>query len=159
MNAPGQGRKPRPTNLKLIAGNPGKRPLNQHEPRPRRKIPPCPSHLDAEAKREWRRMAHDLYDCGLLSMVDRSALAAYCVCWSKWVAAELKLRESGMVLKSPNGYPILNPYLGIINKTLQKMHAFLTEFGMTPASRSRIQAMPIEKEKKKITRYLTGTDD
>src|SRR5262249_22001030 len=40
-----RGRRPKPTRLKVITGNPGKRPLNEHEPRPEPQIPPCPSEL------------------------------------------------------------------------------------------------------------------
>ena len=40
-----RGRKPTPTRLKLIHGNPGNRPLNPNKPEPRAAIPTCPSHL------------------------------------------------------------------------------------------------------------------
>ena len=49
------GRKPKPTAVKILEGNPGKRKLNEHEPQPQRKAPPCPKWLEPEAKKEWRR--------------------------------------------------------------------------------------------------------
>ena len=95
------GRKPLPTNIKLLRGNPGKRPLNEREPEPKAKLPRAPEHLNDEAKREWRRMAHTLYDLGLLTEIDRAALAAYCVAWGRWVEAEKNLQKYGTVMMSP----------------------------------------------------------
>jgi P27 family predicted phage terminase small subunit len=121
-------------------------------------IPSCPSHLDAEAKKEWHRLSKDLYALGLLTKIDRDALAAYCQCYSRWVEAEQKLRETGMVVKAPTGYPMLNPYLSVIHKTLNHMQAFLGEFGLTPASRSRIHARPPEqKDDNKLARFIKKT--
>ena len=57
------------------------------------------------------------------------------------MAAEANIAKFGLVIKSPkSGFPIPNPYLGVANVALDKMRAFCTEFGMTPASRTRIQA-------------------
>ena len=40
-----RGRKPKPTAIKELEGNPGKRPLNANEPKPERKAPRCPGWL------------------------------------------------------------------------------------------------------------------
>jgi len=145
------GRRPKPTRIKEIEGNPGKRALNRREPRPESALPPCPGHLDEEAKAEWGRISPELVRLGLLASIDRAALAAYCQAWSRWVDAETNLRKYGAVIKTPKGYPIQNPYLGIANTAIDLMRKFLTEFGMTPSSRSRIsagaeQGPPIEDE-------------
>ena len=52
-----RGRKPKPTAIKVLEGNPGKRPLNKFEPAPEKKAPPCPEWLNGEAKAEWERLA------------------------------------------------------------------------------------------------------
>ena len=62
MKTPGPP--PTPTNLKLLRGNPGKRKLNANEPDPEPAIPPCPSHLDKVAKKEWRRISKELLALG-----------------------------------------------------------------------------------------------
>ena len=80
-----RGRKPKPTTLKILEGNPGKRSLNEHEPQVQAEIPECPEFLDDEARAEWFRMAKVLQDMGLLTQADRAALAAYCVAYSCWV--------------------------------------------------------------------------
>ena len=61
------GRKPKPTEMKRAQGNPGRRPLNNNEPKPTG-IPQCPSHLNEVAKREWRRIAPELIALGLLGL-------------------------------------------------------------------------------------------
>lgn len=125
--------------LKLLAGNPGKRPLNKREPQPKPSLPPCPAELSPDAKREWRRVSKSLHSLGLLTAIDRAALAAYCQAWARWLDAERQLTKFGAIIKSPNGYPLQSPYLGIARDAVQQMRAFLTEFGMTPASRARLQ--------------------
>lgn len=52
-----RGRKPKPTAMKELEGNPGKHPLNTSEPKPNKKAPACPKWLEPEAKKEWRRLA------------------------------------------------------------------------------------------------------
>lgn len=137
MGAP--GRKPKPTHMKVLAGNPGKRPLNEREPKPKAKIPRVPAHLQGEARREWRRMAKKLFALGLLTEIDGTALALYCQAWARWVEAEEEVRKLGAIVKSPNGYPIQNPYLSVANRAMRDLRAMLVEFGMTPSSRSRVQ--------------------
>jgi P27 family predicted phage terminase small subunit len=137
---PGGGRKPKPTILKMLAGNPGRRPLNPNEPEPKRRIPPCPEVLQGEARKEWRRIAKKLFEAGLLTEIDGPALMGYCLAYGRLLDAEQKLRDFGSVAKAPSGYLVHSPYLAIANKALEQMRAFLVEFGMTPSSRSRVQA-------------------
>ena len=136
--APGGGRRPKPTSLKLLAGNPGNRPVNTNEPRPRDVLPKCPPVLQGEAKREWRRMAKKLHDAGLLSEIDGAALTTYCLTWARLMDAEEKLRTIGAVVKTPNGWLAHSPYLAIATKATEQLVRILVEFGMTPSSRSRI---------------------
>ena len=50
---PRAGRKPKPTAIKELEGNPGKRKLNKKEPKPEKGMPVCPEWLLPEAKAEW----------------------------------------------------------------------------------------------------------
>lgn len=141
------GRRPKPTAMKLLAGNPGHRPLNTNEPKPSG-TPTCPRHLDADAKKEWHRISAELIAMGMLTIVDRAALAGYCASWSRWIKAEQQIEKYGMVVKSPkSGFPIQNPYVGISNTAMDSMRKFLVEFGMTPAARSRVNATQINSDK------------
>jgi P27 family predicted phage terminase small subunit len=132
------GRRPKPTHLKLLHGNPGKRPINPNEPRPPAEIPNPPEHLGEIAKAEWNRMAEMLVRLGLLTALDRAALAAYCTTYARWIEAEVAIKKTGTVVKTQSGYPINSPYLVVANRALEQMRSFMIEFGLTPASRSRI---------------------
>ena len=133
-----RGRKPKPTRLKLLEGNPGKRPINGREPKPPGNLPSCPAHLSATAKTEWKRLARNLNKMGVLTEIDRAAMAAYCQAYGRWVEAERKLAETPALLKTPAGYVQASPWIGIANKQLELMAKFMAELGLTPSSRSRL---------------------
>jgi len=74
----------------------------------------------------------------LVTELDRTALALYCEAYAEYMEASEHIRQHGLLLKSPMGYPIQSPYLAIRNKAAEQMRAYILEFGMTPASRSRV---------------------
>jgi len=129
--------------LKVLAGNPGKRPLNENEPEPAqyKKPPRAPAHLSDGAKREWRRVAKHLHAAGILAQIDRAALEAYCEQYALWVEAQKKVQEMGAIGKTSNGNLIQNPYLSVANRAQQEMRKWMAELGATPSSRSRVQSI------------------
>jgi len=132
------GPAPKPTMLKILDGNPGKRPLPENEPKPPAAIPTPPRCLDRAARAEWRRVVKQLFDIGLMSHLDRTALAVYCVEYSRWTRAELEIKKSGEVVTTLSGHPIPNPWLSVARQAQNQMHRHGVEFGMSPASRSRL---------------------
>ena len=133
------GRKPKPTRLKLVQGNPGKRPINKAEAKPpKAKVIRAPAHLPAEGRKEYRRVARMLTPIGLLTEVDLKALELYAETYAVWREAVEKVHIAGLVVKAKNGYPGQNPYLAIATNASKRMQSLLAEFGMTPSSRSRI---------------------
>lgn len=126
--------------MRQLEGNPGKRRLNQREPKPPAGIPECPDFLEGEARAEWFRAAAVLKEMNLLSRADRSALAAYCTVYGRWVHAEAQVKKFGSIVKSPEkGFPMKSPYLSIADQALEAMRKLMVEFGLTPSSRSRIR--------------------
>jgi P27 family predicted phage terminase small subunit len=146
---------PKPTQLKVLEGNPGKRPLPANEPKPKPVAPKCPSWLDKEAKREWRRVVPELSRLGLLTVVDGTALAAYCQAYSKWVEAEKFMQKHGMIFKTPSGYIQQVPQVAIAQKYLLIVRDFCREFGLTPSSRSRM-TFPTSGEADEFEDFLNG---
>ena len=132
--------RPKPTAIRRLEGNRGKRAWNHDEPQPPDAMPRCPDHLAPVAKTEWRRVARTLHRMGVLTTIDRAALAAYCQSYAKWVEAEGKMKETPPLVKTPSGYVQQSPWLTIANKQLELMGRFMTELGMTPAARSRVTA-------------------
>ncbi|CAJ3071216.1 P27 family phage terminase small subunit [Burkholderia pseudomallei] len=137
-----RGRKPTPTALKLIRGNPGKRPINDAEPDAASlaDIELAPDWLSPDAQRHWPVIARQLHDAGLLTGLDVAALGLYCEAFARWKDANDKVVKLGAVVKSAHGYPIPSPYLQVANQAYAQMTRMLAEFGMTPSSRSRVTA-------------------
>jgi P27 family predicted phage terminase small subunit len=133
-----RGRRPKPTRMKLLTGNPGKRPMNEDEPKPESIIPDCPTALGPVARQEWDRLAGELGKLKLLTNLDRAALAAYCGAYALWAESTEAIQKYGTMVKSPSGYPIQSPYVSIANRQAKIMMRIASEFGFTPASRSRI---------------------
>lgn len=144
----GSGRRPKPTKLKQLQGNPGHRPLNDAEPKPRLGRPDKPEGLVGEAAAEWDRIIPEIEAMGILTVVDRAALAAYCFNYARWFAAEKEVSDRGILIDEPivdaEGNEVgtrtkKNPACTEVASALRLMHKFLVEFGLTPSSRSRLR--------------------
>ena len=141
------GRKPKPTNLKRLEGNPGRRPLNKNEPKPIPIAPECPEWLSNKAKEEWARAAPVLERLGLLTELDRAVFAGYCQNYGKWVEAEKFLKEKGTTYAYPRKdkdgntislYIAPYPQVAIARQCMELIIKLCAEFGMTPSSRGRM---------------------
>lgn len=133
------GRRPKPTKLKLLQGNPGKRKISENEPEPEICVPDPPDHLSDAAREHWEQVACELAEAGILTRIDRDALGLYCEAYARWVHANEQIQKFGPLVKAPSGYPMQSPFLAIANKAFDQMRAMLTEFGMTPSSRTKVQ--------------------
>src|SRR5690242_5845930 len=143
MGVPGSGRRPKPTALKLLQGKPGHRPINRKEPRPYIEAPDPPDFLDAVALKEWHRVAPELERLGVLSRIDRAALAAYCFHFSCFTQAADNIKLHGITDFSKDGIRV-SAYFKVMSEAGKQMKSFLTEFGMTPSGRSRLAVEPKE---------------
>ena len=139
-----RGRKPKPTALKLLDGNPGKRAINHDEPKLTRGLDAAPGWLDDGATEEWKRVVTDLTDKGVVTRVEQQALACYCQALSVVIACRKSIEERGLTIKTTRGV-IANPALKIMREYMIVVRAFASEFGLTPASRSRIHVAPGKK--------------
>lgn len=141
-----KGRKPKPTALKLLTGNPGKRPLRFDQFAPEARIPCCPAVLKGEARLEWKRVTTELHRCGMLAEVDRGLLAMLCATWARWVEAERRIAESaasaedgqGLFVLTPNKFPVQSPWLAVSNRSIELYKALCAEFGLSPSARTRV---------------------
>jgi len=154
-----RGRKPKPTALKMLAGNPGRRKLNQREPVMPESAdvvdrPPVELANDLVAGSEWMRLAPMLRASRTVTDADRGSLIAVCQQWSRYLEANSNVAKAGMVVKSPSGYPMPNPYIGIANKALGNCVKLWAELGLTPSSRSRVSAAEAPREQSSLSRFL-----
>ncbi len=128
----------KPTALKLIAGNPGEKKLPVGEVHPKVEMPGMPKHLSPEARAEWERLGPVLVRLRLLTRLDRAAFSAYCQAWSRHVEAEEMMAKAGAMAFTPNKFPVVSPWYTISKQSVEVMAKFLSEFGLTPAARTRI---------------------
>lgn len=134
------GKRPQPTKMKIIKGTLQNCRANKNEATPPPDLPAVPRGMTGAAKAEWLKMAPLLYDLGLLSTIDTTALEAYCRCYGLWADAMKSVKKEGATVVSSKGYPIQNPNLKTAMKCSKELQSWLTEFGMTPASRARVPA-------------------
>ncbi len=97
-----RGRKPKPTAIKVLEGNPGKRELNLSEPKPEKKAPKCPAWLEPEAKREWRRTADEVYMSPVAMMMIHNPATV--------IFGEVSDFQSGIAMLSEVKESIINAY-------------------------------------------------
>ena len=136
-----RGPAPKPTVLKLAEGNPGKRRLNDREPKPSEVMPRCPAHLDKIARREWKRLSDILNRMRVLTEADYLALGNLCLAYSTLIQAQEKLNQTGLLIKTGSGYVQQSPLISIITANTQIINRLCQEFGLTPAARTRVQTV------------------
>ena len=107
------GRKPIPTNLKLIRGTARPHRMNKDEPMPPACVPEPPAHLDDRARAKFDEMARMLAGCGVRTELDPDALARYAVVWCRWLDAEAEIKRKGPIVKTEGGNIIHSPYLAV----------------------------------------------
>jgi P27 family predicted phage terminase small subunit len=141
-----RGRKPKPSALHALTGTARKR-NQRHEPQPTLEIPEPPAHLSDDARAEWFTITPHLFKLNLLTRLDATELALYCSAVGLWTDAERHIGTEGAVISTKRGHQIQNPWLAIRNKNMELAHKFLSEFGLTPASRTRLNVtMPAADE-------------
>ena len=157
-----RGRKPTPTHLKVVRGNPGHRPLPANEPLPARELSAAPDWLDPDELAEWNH-AIEQAPRGMLRSLERDVLAVYVsalVMLRRATLAQRKLGEGKdlpFLAKTPNGMAVQSPYLGIINKQRLIVLKAAAELGFTPSARTRVDLVPYAAPKKDpIEAAITG---
>jgi P27 family predicted phage terminase small subunit len=141
-----RGRKPKPTVLKLLTGNPGKRRLNEYEPKPDPLTTDCPSELtEPDAISEWQRTIVPAITRGQITSADRVFAIAHCHLWATWRSQLADAAQHAHVVAvGPNKHPTPNPARGMANKTFLLLAKVDAELGLTPTSRSRVHTTKVD---------------
>lgn len=140
-------RKPIPTHLKLLSGNPGKRPLNTDEPVVKQTLKNTkpPKELSAVAKKMWVNTLDNSPE-DLLKVLDFTELMRFCVSYDLYLTALKNVQKYGAVVVNEKGFAIESPWVKIMNKQSEIMAASGSNLGFSPVSRTRIR-MTMEKPK------------
>jgi P27 family predicted phage terminase small subunit len=148
-----QERETKPKALKEITSSQHTHSPEARETKPVRMLE-CPPELGPLARQEWDRIVGELTSKGVLSSFDRGPLAVYCNAYAHYFEAMEEVQKYGAMIKSPNGYPVQSPYLAVANRHADTMIRIASEFGFTPASRSRIFSFKL-----KNSLLLDGADE
>ena len=154
-----RGKKPKPTALKELAGKPGHRPLPESEPKPgpaNLKIPR--GRLPEDAKRLWKSLAKPLADVGVLRETDLPAFEMLCLHYAVARMGYEEIEEEGIITWNTQGGAKKHPGATVFIENSRAFRAYLTEFGLTPSSRVRIDADPTAESKSLSDILFEGVD-
>ena len=143
----------KPTNLKLLEGNPGKRKIEK-QPKLEIKNLKCPIWLNKEAKKEWKRVFTLLEKLGLISDIDMTIFAMYCQNYARWKQAETELNDENLKVMGRTGY-IVNPLVKISQTYQTRLKISIEKLGLSPSDRANLDiAMNDDNENDGIAKYL-----
>ena len=106
------------------------------------KIEP-PTTLDAEGKREWKRILAAYQDVNVVTPLDRNSLTLLCQSWSNYTAAMKRLKDPDawvvrLTNKAGQEYEAPSMWLDIMRKEREYYRKACAAFGMTPGDRARL---------------------
>jgi len=157
-----KGRKSKPNHLKLIDGNPGRRPINGDEPESRRvNTPPPPDHLSDDAKAIWVEVVRVVDEMKILKIADMVAIEMLveAVADHRSACAQIKANKQKAIetlaaggeeyfsldgrsyrTKNKEGGFMWRPHpaVGLKSDADRRIRGWTAEFGMTPSARSHI---------------------
>lgn len=133
-----KGRKPKPSYLRVLDGNAGRRPLNKDEPKPEHALRDPPASLSDRQKEIWRDALAQAPP-GMLTTLDSSVFKVWVVACDFHDQANDMVTKHGVFMKTKAGAPIQSPWMHVVNKQSQIMMKAAAEMGFTPSSRSRVK--------------------
>lgn len=139
------GPSPKPTALKVVEGNRGKRALNKQEPDPEYLAVEnlaAPGWLDLRARAVWDEIAPPLQKARLVAIIDIPLLAMACVAIAQFRYAAERVGDSPVRAADGEKGEMLNPWLIVQSMSFKQAVAILREFGVGPAARTRIALQP-----------------
>lgn len=134
------GRRPVPNVIKMLRGTDQPCRINKKEPKPKSDNIAMPAGMSKQAQKHWDLVSKQLKEAGILTNLDVHALEIYCESYALWKDATDKINTHGAVVKGNNGFPVRSPYLMVAQRGFDQMRTMLTEFGMTPSSRTRVNS-------------------
>ena len=125
----------------LTSGNGSRRAGSQPAPsRSRTPINPSkpPKYLNKIARDEWQRVVRELVKEEAVTVLDGTVLALYAVAFARWIHAEDEVRKLGLIVKSPAGIPMQNPFLSVATSAMKTLVTLGRELGLSPAARGEL---------------------
>jgi P27 family predicted phage terminase small subunit len=131
------GRPPKPTKLRKLEGNPGKRPLNEKEPEPVG-VARKPDFVTGAAAEEWDR-ALAAMPPRFYTFADVPVLTVYCLAWVQYRNALALVAREGMTSIGSTGQKTAHPALAVAAKQAEIILRASDRLGMSPVARTRLE--------------------
>lgn len=115
------------------------------EPQPEKTAPPMPAGLSEREAAVWDRLVATLEEMQVVTVADWPELERYARQWCRWEDCEAVIRASGMTyeVEGRNGRQIKErPEVREAARLDASLRAIEQQFGLTPASRSRLSILP-----------------
>ena len=151
-----RGPQPKPTAIKLLKGTFRQCRAPKNEPKPKVIAPGCPTWLRKEAKAEWKRLVKELLPDGLVTLRDRSILAALCDAWADFHESEKVLQKEGRTFTTEKGYIGQHPAVAMKNNAREQIRKLGSMFGLSPSSRCQIEKPVDESAEATEAREMLG---
>lgn len=117
------------------------------------RIPP-PEYLSPVGKRKWNELVRQLRKKSMLEKVDMGTLEACCIAYDEMVTCMIAIKEAGGIVKYTAGKSSQQvPLLSAKNKAMETYKKYMSEFGLSPASRAKM-GIGGEQEKSEFEKYL-----
>jgi len=83
-------------------------------------------------------LAPELQRLGILTVLDRGLFAGYCQAYARWREYSEIVAREGATIPGHRGVERKHPLLPALAAAMQTVRALAAEFGLTPASRARL---------------------
>lgn len=103
-----------------------------------------PAHFGKAEKAAWEFHLKLLADMRVLTSADAGALEACCLAYTAMNEAYRQLREEGLTQLNDLGQLRKHPAAGIAAESNRIYQSWLARFGLSPADRSRVSAIPAD---------------
>lgn len=151
-----RGPAPTPAKLKLLRGNPGRRPVAVG-PEPAEGLPVVRDGMSDEARVVWDRMIADFGATGVLTGVDADVLRVYCEAVVRYERAAQLLEQSGPLVKGArSGELVKNPLHQVVRDNADLVRMFARELGFTPSARSALSDVKSKTDEDPLSAWMRG---
>ncbi len=137
-----RGPKPKSMELKLIGGNPGKRPVRENDPARGlyyNAMPdPPPNMLNEHGQELWDDLGETLIERGVLTSLDYAPFATLCAVYGIAAAAAEHIRRDGEIVLDDKGRPKKHPALSVLRDFAKMFNSTAALFGLNPSDRQRL---------------------
>lgn len=134
-----------PTELKKQRGTLRKDRMNENEPKLPSIIPPIPTWLSEDGQKAFSELSNLLHDMSVLTQADELALTLLCDAYSEYKRAKEVVNELGATMevtsREGNSKSVIRPEVQIANQSFVRVFQLLKEFGLTPSSRAKVNAI------------------